>query len=163
MGLDARDCRVSLGFRLGDDNAIPDDVHWDWSLRDKTCVWLDFIDNGFSPCRSADVVYTDGATFDTSVDYADQINAIVVADNTEFVACHTIPTVSARKIDNNDLEVNVCDPVVTVCDKITRISAPKMSSNTITVEPQNEIINTCVRENKTSAPRKNTIIIDGSV
>lgn len=49
MGIDARDCRVDVGFLLGD-ATIPDDVSWPDDLRDKSCVWLDFIDNQFNPC-----------------------------------------------------------------------------------------------------------------
>lgn len=55
MGLDPRDSRLDVGFLLGDSD-IPDDVDWDWSLRDKTAVWLDFIDSQFNPCVVDDYI-----------------------------------------------------------------------------------------------------------
>lgn len=48
MSMDPRDCR--LNFFMLCDSTIPDDISWDIDDRDKTGVWLDFIDLSFSAC-----------------------------------------------------------------------------------------------------------------
>lgn len=46
MGLDPRSSQTDIAFILCDEN-IPDDVTWPEADRDKTGVWLDFIDPQF--------------------------------------------------------------------------------------------------------------------
>lgn len=46
--VDRRDSRVSI--ILGD-ASIPDSVSWPIELRDRTCVWLEYIDASFSKCQ----------------------------------------------------------------------------------------------------------------
>jgi len=48
-GLDSRDCRLDIAFVLGDDS-IPDDITLESRYRDKTCVWLEFIDIQHDKC-----------------------------------------------------------------------------------------------------------------
>ncbi|MFA7143592.1 MAG: hypothetical protein WC175_06465, partial [Candidatus Dojkabacteria bacterium] len=61
MSMDPRDCR--LNFFMLCDSTIPDDISWDIDDRDKTGVWLDFIDPSFSACPeySADVTPQDNS------------------------------------------------------------------------------------------------------
>lgn len=48
--VDRRDSRVTVGMLLGD-ASIPDSVSWPIELRDRTCVWLEYIDASFSKCQ----------------------------------------------------------------------------------------------------------------
>jgi hypothetical protein len=66
MGLDPRDCRLDVGMILGD-SSIPDNVNWPLEDRDKTCVWLDFVDSHFNPANNSGAGNAESNVINTSL------------------------------------------------------------------------------------------------
>ncbi len=135
MGLDPRDCRLDIAFILCD-SSIPDSVSWDESLRDKSGVWLDFIDFQFDP--------SDYLVYDTC------------SDLTEI---DSIPTGS---ITNTDIgaEVVLAKPVGdTVCTKpLGDVINATGTNNIISVKPVSSVSSTRNKSNViTVGSKSNTI------
>lgn len=80
-GLDNRDCRLDVGFCLGDDS-IPDDISWDKRDRDKTAVWLEFIDIQFDECNISEVNNTESKYIDNLTKLNKTSKVVKVEDQT---------------------------------------------------------------------------------
>jgi hypothetical protein len=65
-GLDPRDCRLDVGMILGD-SSVPDNVNWPLKDRDKTCVWLDFVDTHFNPIYNSSPSATESNVINTNL------------------------------------------------------------------------------------------------
>ena len=93
MGLDARDCRLDIAFGLCD-RMVPDNVTWDWSIRDKSGVWLDFVDAQFSPCRTVD----EYGTYITSIEVTpEEGNTSIDYIETSEIMVKPLPNVTSAE------------------------------------------------------------------
>jgi hypothetical protein len=159
-GLDSRDSRLDTGFALGDDS-IPDDVSWDLRDRDKTCVWLEFIDIQFDECVVTEVVNKDNKTISNSEKYNTFTQPIF--DNKPAIeVCVTTATMlitpvseNSFSISNEELHsataVNIITPTEVVCitnnqttfDKKERknvVTTSRLNKNTKVVKVENQTI-----------------------
>jgi hypothetical protein len=132
MGLDPRDCRLDAAMILGDES-IPDNITWKLRDRDKTCVWLDFIDSQFNPIDNT---------------AADVANNTTVTTNVEF------ERVSAqRKMSTNAETEKSFNDETTVNEISTRVTDSKVCTvSTTTAQSTNRVITVNV-------PRKNTRVV----
>lgn len=153
MGLDARDCRLDIAFVLCDAN-IPDDVDWDWSLRDKSGVWLDFIDEQFDPTKQ-DV-------YDTCSDSTEENTTLIPTNaHTEVLASAvstlmTIPSVSV-KAKNSSITVTNKPTSINIKAKPSSVSTKVLPTMT-TARPSGTTVSGIVTTNSISVkPKKEEV------
>jgi len=129
-GLDNRDCRLDVGFCLGDDS-IPDDLSWDLRDRDKTAVWLEFIDIQFDECNISEV------------------------NNTESKYISNLTKLNTLTTNINDIrlpaEVCIVDNPIAICPTDDNTFVVSSTGTSITETPSmttsTEVV--CIQENKT--------------
>lgn len=153
MGLDLRDCRLDVAFVLCD-GFIPDDVSWAESLRDKSGVWLDFIDFQFDPC--------DYLTYDTCSDLTEvdsiSIGNIINTDiGAEIVVARPVGDVICTKPVGDIINTVATNNVISVKPR-SSVTSVRAKSNTITVGSKSNIVNASKTTNTVSTkPRKDIV------
>ena len=158
MSLDLRDCRLNVAFALGD-SSIPDDVSWDTDDRDKTGVWLDFIDLSFSACpeysayitpQSNDLDYLYTGTYndvfvtpqlqdDVSVEVIDiSIQTNVKANTSDVMPYYNNISVTPEIgsgidicLDSNNADTQVHENIITVVNNKIVLDAPEKKNITL--------------------------------
>lgn len=153
MGLDPRDCRLDIAFILCD-SSIPDNVSWDESLRDKSGVWLDFIDFQFDP---SDYLVYDTCSDLTEIDTAPADSIINTDIGAEVVLAKPIGDVVCTKPSGDIVHTINTNNIITV-KPTASVTAARNSSNTITVGSRNNTISAKKTSNTVSVkPRKDTV------
>lgn len=137
MGIDPRDCRLDVGFLLGD-STIPDDVDWDWALRDNSCVWLGIIDASFNPCQADD--------YNTCDDFI-EVNTIILSEFDDVIpsiipidVCDTNNIIYAKSTEDsilNAYNTNTSQAKLVskniIVDRKPNLDIAKKSNSSITV------------------------------
>ncbi len=153
MGLDPRDCRLDVAFLLGDD-AVPDNVNWDWSVRDVTCVWLGFIDASFNPCQQDtyetcdDEIISNTTILQNSNDVTPSYIPTVVHEIEDYVTAKVCPIGTnivggANEVDvvARNIVINVQDkPDVDIAVAKQNIVIARKSNNSVTAKRKNNSV-----------------------
>lgn len=136
MGLDQRDCRCDAAMILGD-GGLPDNVNWKVKDRDKTCVWLDFIDAQFNPIDSSAANVTENKTIRTTVVSFEPITAPGKA-STEAISAsvyndRTTADVSISKTVNSRV-CSVSETSARKSNKTVTVNLPSKKTTVISIE-----------------------------
>jgi|PlaIllAssembly_1097288.scaffolds.fasta_scaffold104505_4 hypothetical protein len=137
MGLDPRDCRCDAAMVLGD-GTIGDDIYWRIQDRDKTCVWLDFIDGHFDSLINSEVPASEIKKASVNVELAEISAPRKMSTETQTDKTYSGETIS-DKMEDSALEARI---------SITETSAVR-ENKVITVNIPNRRINVISLENNT--------------
>jgi hypothetical protein len=139
MGLDQRDCRLDAAMILGDEE-IPDNVSWKMKDRDKTCVWLDFIDSQFNPIDNTSEKVANNTTVTTNVEFEKVSAQRKMSTLTETDQLYNDKTfvdgIITRIIEPTNR--NVVEITARPTNKVVTVNIPRKNTRVISIE--NKII-----------------------
>lgn len=107
MGLDPRDAHADVGMILGD-GTIEDNPIWPWKQRDRTCLWLDFIDPHFDEFN----ITTGDPQKATNVIRIELDNISIVQTTQNNVVTLSADETTVRNISTRTTVANIDDTIV---------------------------------------------------
>ena len=138
-GLDNRDCRLDVGFCLGDDS-VPDDISWDKRYRDRTAVWLEFIDIQFDECNISEVNNTE-SKYISNLTKLNTLTTNINDIKPPIEVCIVDNSVEICPTDENNFVVNSTGTSITETPGITT------STEVVCIQENKTVINQPVRRN----------------
>jgi hypothetical protein len=134
MGLDPRDCRCDAAMILGD-GEIPDDIYWKQKDRDKTCVWLDFVDTHFSSLVDSEIVGLSVKKASVNVEMANISAQRKMSTTAETAESYNDTTLVDKMNDkNSESRITLTNTDAVRDNRIVTVNIPRKKTTVVSIE-----------------------------